>query len=106
MADLTMLTDENFASEIKKHKGVAVVDFFGEWCGPCKVFAPTFEAFAAAHPEVKCAKAEVGGAPGAASELGIMAVPTIAFFKDGKPAGTLTGAVAQDALEDELKKLD
>ena len=105
MADLPILTDENFASEVKNHTGVAIVDFFGEWCGPCKAFAPVFEAFAAAHPEVKCAKAEVGGVSGAASELGIMAVPTIVFFKDGKPAETLQGAVAQDALEETLAKV-
>lgn len=105
MADLPILTDENFESEVKKHEGVTVVDFFGEWCPPCKVFAPTFASFAAAHPEVKCVKAEVGGAPGAASELGIMAVPTIFFFKDGRPAESLTGAVSQDVLETTLKKV-
>ena len=105
MADLPILTDENFAGEVKSHKGVAIVDFFGEWCGPCKAFAPVFEAFAAAHPEVKCVKAEVGGVPGAASELGIMAVPTIVFFKDGTPAETLQGAVGAPALEEALAKV-
>jgi len=105
MADFPILTDENFASEVKDHKGVAVVDFFGEWCPPCKVFAPVFKAFAAAHPEVKCVKAEVGGVPGTASELGIMAVPTTVFFKDGAPAGALQGAVNQDTLEEALAKV-
>lgn len=105
MADLPILTDENFEKEVKGHKGVAVVDFFGEWCPPCKTFAPAFASFAAAHPEAKCVKAEVGGAPGAASEFGVLSVPTIIFFKDGGPAETLIGAVSQDVLEETLKKV-
>jgi thioredoxin 1 len=106
MAAEIELTDENFESEILKHDGVAVVDFFATWCGPCKAFEPTFAEFAADAPEgVKVARADVDKCPNAAGSNGIMSVPTIAFFKGGQAAERLIGVQSKAALLEKVQAL-
>ncbi|MHC4914679.1 MAG: thioredoxin [Planctomycetota bacterium] len=106
MAAEIELTDDNFESEILKHDGVAVVDFFATWCGPCKAFAPTFAEFAAEAPEsVKVAKADVDKCPTAAGSNGVMSVPTIAFFKGGAVVDKLIGAQSKAALTEKVQAL-
>jgi thioredoxin 1 len=106
VAEEIELTDESFESEIVKHDGVAVVDFFGSWCGPCKAFAPTFAEFAGEVPEgVKVAKADVDKCQQAAASAGVMSVPTIAFFKGGEIVEKLVGAQPKAALLEKLQAL-
>ena len=106
MAAEIELTDETFESEILKHDGVAVVDFFATWCGPCKAFEPTFAEFAADAPEgVKVARADVDKCPNAAGSNGIMSVPTIAFFKGGELVDKLVGAQSKSALTEKAGAL-
>ena len=103
MAGEIELSDENFEQQILKHQGVAVVDFFATWCGPCKAFAPAFREFAAEAPEgVVVGKADVDQCPQTAAQHGIMSVPTIAFFKDGEVVGKLIGVQDKATL---LKKI-
>jgi len=106
MAGEIELSDENFEQQILKHQGVAVVDFFATWCGPCKAFAPAFREFAAEAPEgVVVGKADVDQCPQTAAQHGIMSVPTIAFFKDGEVVDRLVGAQRKAALLDKVKAL-
>lgn len=100
------LTDDSFEAEILKHDGVAVVDFFGTWCGPCKAFAPAYAEFAAEAPEgVKVAKADVDQCPNTAAANGVMSVPTVAFFKGGKVVEKLVGAQSKAALLEKVQAL-
>ena len=106
MAAEIELTDENFDKEILKHKGLAVVDFFATWCGPCKMFAPTFREFAAEAPAgVAVGRADVDRCPQAAAQHGVMSVPTIAFFKDGAAVDKLVGAQRKAALLEKVQAL-
>jgi thioredoxin 1 len=106
MAGEIELNDGNFEAVVLKHKGVAVVDFFAVWCGPCKAFAPTFKEFAAEAPEgVVAGKADVDQCPQAAAQQGIMSVPTVAFFKNGEVVEKLVGAQRKAALLDKVKAL-
>jgi len=106
MAKEIELTDDNFDAEILKHPGVAVVDFFATWCGPCRAFAPTYADFARQAPEgVKVAKADVDQCPEAATAQGIMSVPTVVIFKGGTPVEKLLGAQPKAALLEKAQKL-
>lgn len=91
-----VLTEETFREEIKK--GVTLVDFFADWCGPCRMLAPVLEKVA---EEVKgkatVAKLDIDQAQGIATEFQITSVPTIILFKDGKEVGRIVGL--RDAKE-------
>jgi thioredoxin 1 len=106
MAEEIELTDETYKTEILGHDGVAVVDFFGTWCPPCKQFAPTFAEFAAEAPEgVKVAKADVDQCKDAAAANGVMSVPTVLFFKGGEMVEKLVGAQSKAALLEKVESL-
>jgi len=93
------LTDDNFKSEITDHKGVALVDFWAEWCGPCKMMGPIFEqASQEGAGKAKFGKLNVDSAQKTASEYGIMSIPTIVVFKDGQKVDQLTGVQDKDTL--------
>ncbi len=106
MVEEIELTDDNFESEILKHDGVAVVDFYGEWCGPCKAFAPTLAEFASEAPEgVKVGKADVDKCPQSAAANGVMSVPTVAFFKGGEMVDKLVGQQSKATLVEKVQAL-
>lgn len=98
------LKDNNFDKEITKAKGVALIDFWAEWCMPCKMIAPAVEAIAKDYSgKVKVAKVEVDGAGEIASRFNVMNIPTLIIFKDGKEAGRVVGVASKDEI---AKKLD
>jgi len=106
MAEEIDLTDDSFDAEILKHDGVAVVDFFGACCGPCKAFEPTFAEFAAEAPEgIKVGRADVDQCPNTAAANGVMSVPTVAFFKGGEMVDKLVGAQSKSALLEKVQSL-
>lgn len=92
------LTDKNFDEEIKKNKFI-VVDFWAEWCGPCRMFSGTYEEFSKENPEVKCAKINIDQAPVTSEKYGVMSIPSILVFKDGKLVAQKTGALPKVMLK-------
>ncbi|MGE5354652.1 MAG: thioredoxin [Deltaproteobacteria bacterium] len=78
------LTDSNFKEEIIDFKGVAVVDFWAVWCGPCKMIGPIIEEMATQFPQVKVGKLDVDSNPDTSVEYGIRSIPTVLFLKDGQ----------------------
>ena len=90
---------EEFDALIKGEKPV-LVDFFATWCGPCRMFAPTFDEFAADHDEVACVKIDVDQLGEIAKRFGIMSIPTIILFKNGEPAKKNVGTMDLEELED------
>ena len=96
------LTDANFADAVKKY-GVIVVDFWASWCMPCKMVAPAIESLAKKHQgRVVFGKVNVDENPDTPSKFGIMSIPTLIVFKDGKAAGTIVGAMPEKAIEDKI----
>lgn len=90
---------EEFDALLKSKKPV-LVDFFATWCGPCRMFAPTFEEFASEHEEIECVKIDVDVCGEIARRYGIMSIPTIILFKNGEPTKKNVGTLDFEELED------
>lgn len=105
MGKAVELTDDNFEAEVTQ-KGVAMVDFWATWCGPCKKVAPIVEDLAGTYEgKARVYKMDVDQSQGVPARFGIMSIPTIVFFKDGKEVDRVVGAQNKPAFEEKLKKL-
>ncbi len=93
-----ILNEGNFEEKIKSATKPVIVDFYADWCGPCKMVAPVFEDIAANNSEVQIYKVDVDKASGIASKYGVMNIPTIICFKDGEIHKKQVGAVPKDAI--------
>ena len=98
------VSDSTFDAEVLKAAGPVVVDFWAEWCGPCRQIAPALEEIATAMGDkVKIAKMNVDENQDTPGKYGIRAIPTLLLFKDGKVVATQTGALPKKKLEDWIK---
>ncbi len=106
MADLLEVTDENFDAEIVNSDIPAVVDFWAEWCGPCRMVAPVVKELAEDYKgRIKVAKMDVDQNRQTPARFGIRNIPTLILFKGGEVAQTIVGAQSKSAIEEEVKKL-
>ena len=100
----TQLTDSNFKETVLDSNKVAMIDFWAEWCGPCRYIAPTVEELAKEYEgKAVIAKVNVDDNPETAMEYGIRSIPTILFFKGGKLVDKQIGVVPRNVLENKLK---
>jgi thioredoxin 1 len=94
------VTDDSFDADVLKATGPVVVDFWAEWCGPCRMIAPALEEISASLGEkVKIVKLNVDENPGVAAKYGIMSIPTLMIFKNGEMASRQVGAAPKQKLE-------
>jgi thioredoxin 1 len=100
---ITELTDSTFDEEVQGAPVAVLVDFWAEWCGPCKLVAPVLAEIASDHPDtLKVVKVNVDDSPDVARRFEIMSIPTLMVFQDGVPKKRLIGAKGKHQLLQEL----
>lgn len=100
------ITDSNFEAEVKNSSVPVMVDFYADWCGPCKMMAPVVAQLAESYNgKCKVGKCNTDENPKLASEFRVMSIPTFIFFKDGKAVKTVIGAVSKNELEENIKQV-
>ncbi|HKM42457.1 MAG TPA: thioredoxin [Limnochordia bacterium] len=99
------VTDQNFQSEVLDHKGVAFVDFWAAWCGPCRMLAPAIEGLAQDYEgKARIAKLDVDANQSTAAQYEILSIPTMIIFKDGQQVDRLVGVMPKEMLAQRLDK--
>ena len=94
------LNQENFSEAVKS--GKALVDFYADWCGPCRMMAPILEAVASERDDLIVAKVNVDESAELASRFGVMSIPTLVVLEDGEEIKRIVGARPKDALLSEI----
>jgi thioredoxin 1 len=100
------VTDTTFQSEVEHAEGLTVVDFWAEWCGPCRMIAPFLEQIAEERAgSVKVAKLNTDENPRTTARFNVRSMPTLLFFKQGQVVGQIIGAVPRNRIEDAIAQL-
>lgn len=103
MAEI-IITEENFENEVLNSDKTVLVDFWAQWCGPCRMLGPIIEEIANDYEgKVKVGKVNVDEQPNLASKYGIASIPTVIVFKNGKPENTSVGLRTKNEIEEMIK---
>ena len=95
------VTDQSFTTDVEKAAGPVLVDFWAEWCGPCKAIAPALDEIAREFGDkLTVAKVNIDENPETPNRFHVRGIPTLILFKDGKPAATKVGALPRSQLRD------
>ena len=98
------ITDENFENEVLKSEGVVLIDFYADWCGPCKMMSPVIDEIAKElQGNVKVGKINVDNNQELAIKYDVMSIPTIIIFKNGMPVKSFIGVTNKQEIVDALK---
>ena len=97
---------DNYEEEVENSDVPVVIDFYADWCGPCKMMSPIFEATGEEYGgKVKFVKLDVQSNEGLAAKFGVQGIPTLVILKDGEEKGRITGMTTQDALKQKIDSL-
>ena len=105
MASIVQVTDDNFEAEVANSKEPVLLDFWAEWCGPCKAIAPKLEELSKSYEgKIKIAKINVDENQQTPAKFSIRGIPTLILFKGGQVVDQLVGNHPADAIEDLIKR--
>lgn len=96
------ITKDNFDTEVLKSDKTVLLDFWADWCGPCRMLAPTIHEIAEERTDIKVGKVNVDNDPSLAEKFGIFSIPTLIIFKDGKVVSQTAGLRPKQAILDLL----
>ena len=103
--NVAAVTDQSFQSDVVSAEGLTVVDFWAEWCGPCRMLGPTIESIADEYVgKIKVCKMDVDSNPQVPGQFSIRGIPTVIFFKGGKAVDQLVGNQPRDVITQTIKK--
>jgi len=106
MSASVKVSDTSFESEVLKASGPVVVDFWAEWCGPCKAMSPLVDELATTlDGQVKVVKVNIDESPNAPTKYGVRGIPTFMVFKDGEVVDTKVGSMSKGQLNDWVKSV-
>ena len=100
--ELLHASNESFDSEVLQSPQPVLVDFYADWCGPCRMLAPVIEEIAQERSDLKVVKVNVDDADAVAARSGVMSIPTVILFEGGQAAHQLVGFRSKEALLEEL----
>lgn len=95
----TVITKDNFQSEVLDYSGTVLIDFWADWCGPCRMLSPIVDKVAAENPAIKVGKVNVDAEQELAAQFGIMSIPTLLVFKNGQKSGESVGLIPKEQVE-------
>ena len=101
--EIINVTSENFKEEVLSSSKTVIIDFYADWCGPCKMFAPIIEEIAAENENVKVVKINVDQAQDLAMEYQVMSIPTVVIIKDGKEINRNIGIASKTQILEMIK---
>lgn len=102
---MQVVTKDTFQSEVLGQKGIVMVDFYADWCGPCRMTSPILEALSQEMKDVKFVKINVDGNPDLAAQYSVFSIPTFLIVKDGKVVSQFSGAMGKEGFVEEISKV-
>lgn len=100
---VNIFNEENFEKEVEKSEGVVIVDFYADWCGPCKIMSPIIDEIAEENSDIKVGKVNCDEEPNLAIKFDVMSIPTILIFKNGKLEKTFIGLTPKETILEAIK---
>jgi thioredoxin 1 len=101
---ITEVTKDSFTDEVLKSDRLVLVDFYADWCGPCRAMAPALAQFAAENPQVKVVKINVDTSPELAAAFNVQSIPTLVTLKDGRALVGAMGNLPKRAIEELVRQ--
>jgi thioredoxin 1 len=98
------VTKDTFTAEVMNHNGYAFVDFYADWCAPCKMTSPILEELSKEMSDVKFVKVDVDANPELASQYSVFSIPTFLVVKNGKVLNQFSGAMGKEGFVSEIQK--